>query len=75
MDCSSILVNIEDGGVSSGTGDWCNNDPNTPPFYQCVPPIPLPVPEPGTLGLLAVPVLLCVWYARRPGPGSRRAPL
>ena len=70
MDCSSIDVSIEDGGMSSGAGDWCNNDPNTPPFYQCVPPIPLPVPEPATLVLVAVPMLLCVWYARRPGPGS-----
>jgi hypothetical protein len=71
MDCSSIDVSIEYSSMSSGSGDWCNNDPNTPPIYFCVPPIPEPVSEPATLVLLAVPVLLCVWYARRPGPGSR----
>jgi hypothetical protein len=70
MDCSSIDVSIEDGGMSSGSGDWCNTDPNTPPFYQCHLGSPEPVSEPATLVLVAVPVLLCVWYARRPGPGS-----
>ena len=75
MDCSSIDVSIEDGGMSSGSGDWCNNDPNTPPIYFCVPQSPEPVPEPATLVLVAVPMLLCVWYARRLGPRSRLAPL
>jgi hypothetical protein len=70
MDGSSIDV---EPGMGSGSGDWCNNDPNTPPFYLCHPGSPETVPEPATLVLVAVPVLLCVWYARRPGPGSRLA--
>jgi hypothetical protein len=74
MDCSSINVSIEDGGMSSGSGMWCNNDPNTNPIYFCV-GSPEPVPEPATLVLVAVPMLLCVWYARRLGPRSRLAPL
>jgi hypothetical protein len=68
MDCSSIDVQIENGGVTSGSGAWCNNDPNTDPMFQCHPGSVEPVPEPATLVLLAVPVLLCVWYARRLGP-------
>jgi hypothetical protein len=72
MDCSSIDVGFEDGGMSSGSGDWCNNDPKTPPFYQCQgSPEPVPEPEPATLGSVAVPMLLCVWYARRRPPGPR----
>jgi hypothetical protein len=71
MDCSSIDVSIESGGIASGSSDWCNNDPNTPPIFFCVPGSPPPVPEPATLVLLALPVLLCVWCARRPGPGRR----
>jgi hypothetical protein len=60
---SSIDVSIEDGSIGSGSGDWCNNDPNTP-----FPPCHQGSPEPATLVLVAMPMLLCVWYARRPGP-------
>lgn len=74
---SSIDVNFVggEGNPASGSGGWCNNDPNTDPMFQCHPPGPEPVPEPATLVLVAVPMLLCVWYARRRGAGSRPVPL
>jgi hypothetical protein len=57
---SSIDVSIEDGGIGSGSGDWCNNDPNTP-FPPCpVPGSPGPVPEPATLPILGSVVLFVI---------------
>jgi hypothetical protein len=70
MFSSSTLVDIPDVGQETGTGDWCNNDPNTPPPFRCLPGSPEAVPEPATLVLVAVPMLLCVWYARWLGLGG-----
>ena len=51
---------VSDAGEESGSGDWCNNDPNTPFASQCLPGSPGPVPEPATLPILGSVVLFVI---------------